>query len=453
MGLPEAQLFAVRDRTLEIRCRSVRLAQRGVDAPRVLVGPGLIRMHADGELDATVFVQQTEGSPPPREVILGRRSPPGEFVPESDYYDLEAEDESRGRWRSRRAYPEAPFGIGGAGSILPVRLSLLTRVTDYRGARIPKEAREQAMRARRVLLRFFDEIPFPANLRTQVHTDRGGQRGYSMKVDAAQLDACGLRIQVAREEGITTLVASSDTELAPGLATHLSDALEFILGRPLWPDVEEVHTAGVEEVTIYPPRRSTARVEPPVPRNTAGAEQHTWELFALYLGHLLAEPDKDRRPLAGVWHGVLNVGDGNVEAMALVWSVAVEAILKLTAPAVPDASHNPLLNWRQLALDALDCGSCPPEVRQRFEGLFELLDEPQDAAGPAAKLLRLVEDGALKKGHRAAWKRLRPRTAHGVLDVRKNPQQVYRDTLVVLALLYRLMFRAVGYSGPFRDAV
>ena len=69
---------------------------------------------------------------------------------------------------------------------------------------------------------------------------------------------------------------------------------------------------------------------------------------------------------------------------------------------------------------------------------------------PREALNQLVRKGVISEQQLTAWNKLRHRMAHG-LDI-NNPLEVLPDLcdLTYMALL-RLLFEAIGYSGPYTD--
>jgi hypothetical protein len=146
---------------------------------------------------------------------------------------------------------------------------------------------------------------------------------------------------------------------------------------------------------------------------------------------------------------VLRASAGSVETAALVYSVAVESLLRLV-PGTRDrrvAADVALDECRTRLLAVLSNDPAPEAVKKRLKGLLDNASQLR----PADDLRALADAGAVTPALVKVWHDVRRSTAHGgtPVDVNELPEQLAVLVEQVATLLYELVFHLVGYEGLY----
>jgi hypothetical protein len=191
-----------------------------------------------------------------------------------------------------------------------------------------------------------------------------------------------------------------------------------------------------------------------MPHNTEGSAESTEEMFRRYLTYAMRE----KRPLylhrlSAEWGEVLRASQGTLQSQATIWCVVVEALLVLVKAGkglgtISDPKKRAQVRaWRRRVLKYLEDRKCPAGVQDRFLGATQALLQP--SGREILKRLAAMDavDGKLEK----RWSALRNPSAHADREGQGSSDELFRECMAVLALLYQLTFYLIGYEGWFRD--
>ena len=443
--LTSDDLAALQAGSFELHCLDMQLRQRATDAPHVYRGPGRIIRDPAGALKLTIYGP----GPITLEELAERPVPCGGMAPPQAFYDLEARDLYGRTWRSTYVLP----------SLLTVNFEIWAVITAELQSIEGAAAREQPQNGQDeyLTLHFHAPVDLPCNARTVTRTAVDGRAGESISVrwDVARFDALDRRFEIRPgESGFVVNVKGADPA-PPGFGRHVVDALRFVLGAVPAVAVAHVRNGIHEHVTVYavPKPDGTSGLHRPIPGHVVDAEGHTWHLFDRYLRHVSTAGDR-RHPLSIAWVGVVRAASGSVETQALVWSVAVEQVVRLRPESNEDQespeTRAELVQWAEQAREVLRERDCPEHVLTRLSGLLARVNEVTKPS-PRNTLHALERRGVITATHLAAWKHVRPASAHGDFQAAKDPEGRSREVLVVLMLLYRLVYDVIGFKGPLAD--
>jgi hypothetical protein len=74
------------------------------------------------------------------------------------------------------------------------------------------------------------------------------------------------------------------------------------------------------------------------------------------------------------------------------------------------------------------------------------------ASRPKDKLKVLVDNGVINQSMAKAWEKLRNTTAHAAVKIDPDKaHEMWAHCNIVYAMLNRLVFQAIGYSGKYKD--
>jgi hypothetical protein len=305
----------------------------------------------------------------------------------------------------------------------------------------------------RIELAVFEHLPFPETSHVVTTLHGGGFKSRQHSRDIAELRACERQITVIRNAGRTVIRAYAEPGPFPrDFEHHLVDALRFVLARRMEVPLVSTRVGGVETVTIHERlggRWRGGNLHAPLDRGVALSEQHVWRLFDHYPRYVTATPGDAPHSLSATWSGVLRASAGSVETAALVYSVAVESLLRLV-PGTRDrrvAADVALDECRTRLLAVLSNDPAPEAVKKRLKGLLDNASQLR----PADDLRALADAGAVTPALVKVWHDVRRSTAHGgtPVDVNELPEQLAVLVEQVATLLYELVFHLVGYEGLY----
>jgi hypothetical protein len=313
-------------------------------------------------------------------------------------------------------------------------------------------AHNEDLRSRRYIeLYLFRELHFPETTVTTSVVTSGTRRRESVDRNVAEFDACGCDFTLTREEGFVRVHIVPRTDVVPPeLHLHAIDALEFVLAEPILPAILVEYDRGFERVTLRPgaPQRWNPILPKVIPRKVMGSEADTWQLFRAYLQYITADGQPAPHPLTTQWRIALRGSASSLEVMAIVFSVAVEAILRLVQPRPEGASSHQqrqLRFWTRRVRTFLRKFGCPRPVADRIDRSLQRVTQPR-----AVDLLRrFAERGQVEQQYVNAWHALRNPTAHGARRSDIDGTELLYACNAVAVLLYQLVFSAVGYCGRY----
>ena len=195
------------------------------------------------------------------------------------------------------------------------------------------------------------------------------------------------------------------------------------------------------------------KLEPPLGASQFTGREDVWRLCANYLEYIVPFQNRRWHPISEHIYGVIEASKGSLDAKALNLGVAVEGVAMFAfehlacASASLKAEFPDLLkhvsSWEGFRRDDSEASS----LLRRVNGLLGALLRP--SVNEIFKIL--LAQGSISKDEVVAWKQLRHPRAHGKLSDSAELEGSLWAAGKVTVLLYKLIFTAVGYSGPYID--
>lgn len=401
---------------------------------RSFVGPGSLTRDDDGQLRLKVY------APADARAAFGLvDGPAGTLVPRQDLFELNATDMDGYSWQSEGIWPDASVSM-------PTGLAVLTGdISRLSGRRPPISSGKCHLK-----LAFRTDATFPTNQREQ--TERKiGENVVSAKYSrsAAEFDVDSRHVRVYRDGDLLVLQVTGQwlPDSAETLASHVSSAMQFMIGRRLLPEViTSASRNGQTQIIQSVMRvRMQPKVEPPRHWRNAADESITWEIFHSFLRYLQSVPDGTARELCRWTAEVIDTGRAPLEVSSLVLSVAVEGIVGLLQ-GKETVDERVLADIEQAVKVASQAGF-PESLRPRIVGAIRSMKQLR----ARDYLERLVARGELPEEQLNAWKALRNSSAHADASEGDWVAPTVRRTSIVLAMFYRLVFMLIQYRGPYTD--
>ena len=424
----------------ELRCGAMRLCPTGASPGDASSGAGYLRQTPTGELALVMFIA---AQPPPRRILWETNRKSGELLAGEDYYCLDAIDFAGRAWTATRVRPHFTQFQGGPEPLWMAEATL----RELRGAENLRGTR--AGSSLRLWYRGEIEFPFQTVLR-QVETAGERMLSESLSIAAAEFSAVGCEFFVRHESGYLVVQASTqDERLAPELERRVHEALEFLLARRLaWAAVER--REGAERawrLSGAPLNDTRGRMQLPVAFTPAIRDEcePALELFRRFLERIHLHRGEGLPDLSVAMKSALEGSRSPLDAHALDIAVAVEAVLGAEFADLGEASASFRSDLVQVG-EAIEALAISDETKLRLRGRISSMS----AASAKSRLLALANRGDIAMAEVRAWETIRHRGAHGAF-ISGVDQDYVNAFWGLVMLLYRLIFAAVGYQGPYRD--
>lgn len=442
--LEQQEIEALRQRQFVLKCSSITLTQRGVEAPRSLSGSGRLFQTSEGRLEFESYVHTPEY--PPFAFLR-----PGDQVPESEYFDLIATDWKGRNWSA--TWVDVREDFGG-----PVNLSLPRgEVRSLEGVENLSAGSPQEY----LLLGYvFSSVAFPKNNRSIIQYQRGSLPVTSSNVpDIAEFRAHAVDYHLRSEDDFLLVRAAASTlAMPPHYKQRLLESLRFVLARLLSWDVVVERSNGQRRSTIYSRNGPIPEqaLPPPIRVDSDRGCISTASFFGDYLQHVLTAEDPEvHHLLSAEWGEVLRAGEGTLQTQAAVLSITVEAVLRMIfrqRPAEVRAERHELARakqWLRKVRKYLRREGCPTDFLERFDGLFSRMTGLSDRD----RLTWLADRGAIDASLEPRWAALRNPSAHADRERQGDEATLFTECMAVLTLLHQLIAHLVGYQGQLSNYV
>ena len=434
--LDNNELSAFRKGDLEIHCMSMRLERPAPKEVKYL-GAGFIRQITSNKFEFVMYSKKLTSATDILEDVFGSDElRPGQLIPKSHYYKLTSIDEQNRKWTiGNILHPNRKASENG---------TIINGYFDEMGfkANLPKKVEKDYLS-----LEFLGEHKIPTNISTQTEKTVGGKQvASSSSLNILQFSNNKKDFSLRNEDGRLQVEIRSKQKMAENYETKITEALQFVLGRPLtWSIMVKQHRKKRQIVLKASPKNGARGINPPV-NATLGIETHFCNLFSTYLAYICSSESTRIHPISSQTRSITLANSINVETLALVLSVAVEGILKYinTQTSLSESELKSIEDARKYFTN----WGGSKRFTARINGLLRSILE-----NPGAKdvLNELTNARITTPRHKGAWDILRNKLAHGGRMGSTSLQEFLDLTNTVLILFYHLVFHIIGYQGSFPD--
>jgi hypothetical protein len=420
---------------LSLDCPSMVLSNGSAEKPRRFSGPGRLSLDENGRLQLVLYDPEHDPDPGALLLILG----PGEWVAESEVYDLEAVDLAGTTWRSGNLTVGVSAHVARPGAI--VRASPATLTSEEERVHGGREW---------CSLYFPHRVEAPRNVTTVTTAEETDtklhRRSSERNVWAIGCEGMDVRMRF-HEGGFEVDAISRNGSLPQDLAAIVEESIWFTLGQPVRADVVRYRRAGREGILVHSRGRDDALASamPPYHIHIVDSAAVLGAMFSRYLAHVSVGRDGRYHPLSVLIRRALRAEAGTLEEAALARCVVVEGIADLAFPDLGKPSPKTLkavVALEDLLREHLESSL----IRTRVEGFFGALR----GRNARAALHSLAEQGVVTDDQLEAWERLRHVAAHG-REYQLPLREVFELSQKVRVLMSRLVFESIGYAGAYTD--
>lgn len=427
----EKDLTAIQSHEFTIDLVRATLVQQVPTAPTTYTGPGSITQTAEGQLHLKMYCQFSSEALMDefRDFGAGSSLQPGQLIGPENYFALEAVDLTGHVWRATDLWLNTTIGMTSSAGIVR---SKLRRVEN----RINRDEASHSSSRRQKLVVVPGTHRFPFT-RSQPNTLEPGFS--ACEFDLGDGNKCEIRTR-GQSVVITTELPDVDPE---DYHQRVIDALSLCVGMHLVPQVELTSTELFRSKLI----RSVGKVSdddpkllPPIRTDSPHAFSGMQEFVQAYLRRI----DQPFAQLAGYWYRVLTASHSGLENQALVWTTAIEGLLKTCFPNHGEADED-FVAQVEAAIPVVRALEIGTRARDR---MLSTLGSAKGFAAPNA-LVALARERKIPGNLLKVWKRLRNKSAHAE-ELRlgaAESQAILNDLYACLELFYRLIMLHIGFNG------
>jgi hypothetical protein len=420
---------------LTIDCPDIVLEPIAGKTLKRLNGPGSIIQEAGGGFLLKVFIAEQVDIIAAFERI--NRIKAGKIIGSSEYYRMSATDMYGNVWTCDRLYPEFSTSFENPNSILTSNLFQISKTSA-----LPKKISESTLQ-----LKFNGNFKIPANSGSHITKQVSDiLREEKSHLNVCKFSSCSIDIGIIQEDKWMIVTATSaDRELDEGVAARIKEAIQLCMSRQLeWSS--STISKGTEHRTVLRgiiPNEEKGRVYPPVNYHSPANVNDAIRLMDRYLTRTIDSKDSSVHSLFHPLYAVILASQSTTESEALALSTSVESILD---NAIKVEQDKKVIEALKKLRKYINSSKYPDNFKKRISGLLGMMTSPS----AVEKLNHLVEKKVITKDLVYAWKKLRPKLAHGNYAV--DDFQEFLDLVhSVHVLLHHLLFHCIGYSGKYTD--
>ena len=433
MPLTFAEKNQVREKRFHLDLLDLVLVRRG-HPDDVYRGPGFIRQSAEGKMEYRIYDRERQLSFGDTFLSLGV----GASIPDDRFYDLEARD-MRGRtWSATRTLPTVDSSTDIRGSICSGTAWQITCT----------EKAPESSTTDRLWMYLPGEFKLPTSAGTRVVREALERKSYSYDLNLWQIENDRFEFLLTKvDNGLEVEASLADGTFPEHLDMRLEEALWFVLASPAkWSLLEEFR-GGLHRFTIRAPRDSTIRprLRPPLEPGHGEQATHLGEMFTRYLEFILLYTKDRYHPISVAIYRNLRASALSVDSEALWLPVSIETVIEQCFQHLGHPEQSVLKNLEE-AIKHIEKWMGEPAIITRIVKAIKLWG----GQNTREALNQLVQMGVISELQLTAWNRVRHRMAHGRQISNLLEELPELCDLIYIALL-RLLFEAIGYSGPYTD--
>lgn len=410
-----------------------KLIQQRINNPKIYNGPFIIRQSSKA-FEITVFVPDMD----PHSLIknsMRNRLKIGSKIPDSHYCILEGRDLKGRKWHSSEFYPSYDIHINYKGVLFKgtVQEIYFIEKTD-------------SDNTNKIQLAFLNSFNIPAREITENIIRSGKREKKKFTRNVWRFKDDDISYTFTNEDfGLTVDVDSNKTFPSHHIAC-IVETLCFVFVHYTYPsiEIERRHNNVKYLLRVLEKPGPKPLLSPLIRLNHINASTVAKEMFIKYIRYISKNKSELLHQISVELLRVVRASQYSIDALALLVSVAVEAILKSQYHEIEiSKEENKEIDLVREHINILNISS---NLKERLKGLVAMLKQNR----PKDYLYQLKERRIIKEDHIKAWEHLRIKAAHGNID-NINLDKKYELCNMVCQLMYLLIFDLIGYKGIFTD--
>jgi hypothetical protein len=434
---------SLQDSALRILCPKMTLARQDSSELHSYSGPGLIRQDERGRLEFLLF----EVGKPVSEDACYSNVKVGELIPKSQYYTLSGEDMQGTVWTACDLSPSVSLDSHRSHGVFKGDMPRIQGESHHL-----QTSASDAVLGTDML--FDSDCDLPLTHATSVSVETGdGFPLRSWSRDRAKLSIGQFKFDIHQNDSMLFVSVWNnhgvDAEVVESL---VQQALQFVTARTLSPRVTERHSDSRRRIILSGPGpdHGKPRLPPPVRANLSlieDAGQSFWSLFRSYYTFCSSSPSSKWHELSCSLARVIEDSGASAVTHAAGLSIGIEQVLAILYPGhgLPSEDIKRDIEAVGEAIERMDISD---RLKSRVRGSLAMFTQPR----AIDKLRQLAGEAVITQRHAKAWQALRNAAAHG--QTPEKPEcfpELLQHINCATMLLYLLVFKAIGYDGPYCD--
>jgi len=427
-----------REKALSLDFKKIKLTQLGDGNRKKFEGPGYVEQNQDGTLNYKLFHNAEIGL----NEFFGRisRIKVGELIPDDHYYSFEGTDIYDREWTSERI--KLDYHTSKGFTVFQEKLQKIKTTTT-----LPSfEGKEYSGEFHQV--RIPKKIKLPSNLSSSIqHFVGEDEMKSSFSHSAAEYENDFLKILLYHDDDCLNIqIKVDEDDYHQFILERVLSSLQYILAEPLNWVIYEKRIKDKFTSTFRPfqeeHKKSKFRESILLFDDN---ESEVWELFDVYLNHVLFNKDDFNDPITRIVSKCLSASQGSFDAFSLTLSLAVEEILNISFKDIEvekSVKEEDIVTFKK-AVKKLD-------IENSFRGRIGNFIGYIQSTTATDRLRQLIDSTPISTTEYDSWKDIRNHFAHPD-DSKLNTQDKVDKTYSVQTLLHKLIFIKIGYQGPYND--
>jgi len=427
-----------REKALSLDFKVIKLTQLGDGNHKNYEGPGYIEQNQDGTLTYKLFHNSGIGL----KEFFGRYSniKAGELIPEDHYFSFEGIDIYDRYWTSERI--DIDYHTSEGFTVVQEKLQRIKTVTTLPAF----EGKERSGEFHQAWIP--KKIKLPSNLSTSTQQFIGeDEMKSSFSHSAAKYENDLLKILLFHDDDwLIIQIKVEKNDFHPFIYERVLGALQYIMAEPLnWVIYEKRIKDDVTSIfRHYQEDHKKSRFHEAI-LLVDGNESEAWNLFDVYLKHILINTEEYNDPISTIISKCLSASQGSFDAFSLTLSLAVEEILNVAFKEVKvqkSVKEEDIKTFKkavkQLPIDE--------SFRSRINNFVGYIQ----STTATDRLRQLIDSTPISTTEYKSWRDIRNHFAHPD-DSKLNTQDKVDKTYSVLTLLHKLIFIKIRYKGAYND--
>lgn len=413
-------------------------------------GPGTIQVSKSGGIIAKLFPRDSQSRS--WKDVFGEECQAGRIVPETEYYEGYAVEQSGRRWQLTGVFGNFEFAHNERNKPFCCEI-------PCHDLRIADKYYPFPILGTSLQMAFNFDLAFPPNAGTERQTKEGEDVVEdSASFDRVELEVDEIRIGIRSRRSpagnrYVVLTAQSEATLPEHLEWSITESLQLALATECpWIATQRNEGDAISIRIRRPLARGKSSLRPPT-SNMPGRSSDTWLFFSRYLSFVKAKTKARWHDLATLHYDLLTAP--SFDGMSLAAAVGVEGASRFAAKKLGIATesedwskHRPELI--RLFKDWL--GSPKDPYKQRtFDRLSGFVNSSLKAEGTLWMLKQIAKHGVVTLEQVEAWSALRNPSAHAEIRDGQPTQGHCNRQGAVISMFYRMVAFVVGYQGKLKD--
>ena len=242
-------------------------------------------------------------------------------------------------------------------------------------------------------------------------------------------------------------VNSVDNFEPPYVENWIMEALIFANAKIIRPRMVIRHFENDALIFLRATSADNSSGMPPAFDDSPNCREEYWRSFSAYLRKCKSMQQFELLDMTRGFCELCLASKGTLQGFLISLSIFIEFCIKLIFSSIEPAGGSEHKRNVDNLVQYVKNWEGDIEIKKRAEGLLSGLRSPLISQ----RMDVLIERGIITKHQKKIWKKARPYLAHGQLIDFSKEDEFYEYRNHLISMVYRLMFRIIGYKGLVLD--